>query len=113
KIIIIDPSDNFRFYPFNNFYKNGIFIFFQYLFSDTKSVKYFKRELSSSLKDRTGLYFLPNFIQRMLLPRSVYKINFSIPSSKISRVTRDTKVKNFTANIVDEELINHFPDLQL
>ncbi|MFK4985635.1 hypothetical protein ACI4B7_27805, partial [Klebsiella pneumoniae] len=45
--------------------------------------------------------------------RSVYKINFSIPSSKISRVTRDTKVKNFTANIVDEELINHFPDLQL
>ncbi|MBR2648423.1 MAG: hypothetical protein IKD55_06260 [Sediminibacterium sp.] len=113
KIIIIDPSDNFRFYPFNNFYKNGIFIFFQYLFSDTKSIKYFKRELSSSLKDRTGLYFLPNFIQRILLPKNVYKINFSIPSSKISRVTPNNKIKDFTANIVDEELVSHFPELQV
>ncbi len=113
RIVIIDPSDNFRFYPFNNFYKNGFFIFFQYLFSKTKSVKYFKRELSASLKDRTGLYFLPNFVQRFLLPNNVYRINFSLPASKISFIDSNFKTKNFTANIVDEELVNHFPELQL
>lgn len=113
KIIIIDPSDNFRFYPFNNFFQNSIFIFFQYLFSDTKSVKYFKRELSNSLKDRTGLYFLPNFIQHWLLPKHVFRINFSFPKNKISFIDTAFKNKNFTENIVDEELVHHFPELQL
>lgn len=113
KIIIIDPSDNYRFYPFNNYHKNGLFIFFQYLFSNTKNVKYFKRELSISLKDRTGLYFLPNFIQRWLLPKNIYKINFSLPANKISYVGSDIKTKNFTENIVDEDLVSHFPELQL
>jgi hypothetical protein len=113
KIIIIDPSDNFRFYPFNNFYNNWFFIIFQYLFSNTKSIKYFKRELSSSLRDRTGLYFLPNFIQRWLLPKNVYRISFSIPASKISFIDLNFKIKYFTGNVVDEDFVNLFPEIQL
>lgn len=113
KIIIVDPSDKFRFYPFNNYKANNTLIILQYFFFNKKSTKYFKRELSSSIKERTGLFFLPKFIQKWLLPKKVYTISFSIPSDKIKVVELSKKIKEFTSNNVDIELQNDFPELKL
>ena len=107
KIVVIDPSDSTRVFPFNNFSGNLIHIFLKWYYFKNAQIKYFKREIPDQEKLMTGLTLLPNFISKYLLPKRIYPINFSIPEEKITKVSVDFKTKKFTTVIVDEEVQNN------
>lgn len=104
KIIIVDPSDSTRVYPFNNLSSNYLVLIFKLLLFKKDKVKYFKREIQGESNIMTGLNFLPNFISKMLVPSKIHPIHFSIPEEKITQVNIEFKTKQFTTIIVDDEM---------
>ncbi len=107
KIIIIDPSDSLRVFPFNNF-KSDIKINLLNLINGISSkTKYFKREISISNQDKFGLpLFVSNILSHIFNKNKLFPISFSIPDEKIRLSNISEKVKLFTNIIVDEELKN-------
>src|SRR5258707_1830032 len=69
KIILIDPSDTFRFYPFNSYKTDPHLALFKFLFH-SRSIKYFKREISDNDSERLGLDVFSGLLSRYLLPRN-------------------------------------------
>lgn len=110
KIIVIDPSDTTRLFPFVNFVtelRNKPSKFFVPIH---KKTKYFKREWTGVNKDFFGLPgFVPSPLYNWRVPKSIFPINFSIPAEKITTVQPSAKNKLFVSNIVDEEVSEKIP----
>lgn len=107
KIVIIDPSDSLRLFPFNNFKSDLKVALLNLLNGLSAKSKYFKREISSSKSDRFGFPdFISNTLSDLFSRNSLYPISFSIPEEKITRVTINDKKQLFTTVIVDEEFDN-------
>jgi hypothetical protein len=104
KIVVIDPSDKTRLFPFNNNRsllnagKDKLLTRFD------KRTKYYKRELDTEKNKSTGISPQFNFFIKNYLPVNILPIGFSIPEEKITVVSAHFKTKLFTENIVDEEV---------
>ena len=97
KIVLIDSHDTDQVFPWAmRFWRRPWF----YL-TPRKGIKTFKRELS-----KTGIRSI--FVHNDILP-----IGFSIPESKITRVTISDKTKLFCRYVVDEEITKKYPELHL
>ena len=109
KIIVIDPGDTNRVFPFNNyrllFTKEKARAFTRF-----KNIRYYKRELTGSIIDYTGLNSILNFAISAFIPNDIRPIQFAIPEDKISRITASEKEKLFTNNIVDEQVNQKLQD---
>jgi len=108
KIIIIDPSDSLRLFPFNNFKSDLKIAMLNLINGISSKSKYFKREISSSKSDQFGFPdFISNVLSSLFFRNTLYSISFSIPEEKITRVTINEKTQLFTKVIVDEEFKNY------
>jgi hypothetical protein len=112
KIVVIDPADTGRLFPFNNYSTEIKRIIFNLVSSPIHSLsKYFKREMSSEKSVYTGFPRpIPLSMYNWLLPKSIYPISFSIPSEKITYVSSEQKTKLFASSIVDKEVSDKVSD---
>lgn len=107
KIIIIDPSDSLRLFPFNNFRSDLKIVILNLINGISSKSKYFKREISGFKSDQFGFPdFISNALSFLFSRNTLYPISFSIPEEKITRVTIKEKTQLFTKVIVDEEFDN-------
>ncbi len=106
KIIVLDTIDTSRIFPFNNYLselkKNPLKLFA----SIHPKTKYFKRELGETFENHFGFSnkLLPLASIKKRLPKIIYPISFSIPQSKITRVSAESKSQIFASSIVDLEV---------
>ncbi len=112
KIVVIDPADSERIFPFNNYLSDfGGVMLNLVMASIPRNTKYFKREIATSLNRQTGVSgYIPTVLYSWLISRSIYSIGFSIPFQKVIRVSREQKTKMFVSNIVDEQVSKRVPD---
>ena len=105
KIVIIDPADTPRLFPYNDMRQRWPHLLrLRNLLKGCKM--YYKREwMPQEVGSSTGL---PPLLVKALagqpLPLPVMPISFSIPAQKITVVSPAAKTKDFVHNIVDAEV---------
>jgi hypothetical protein len=110
KIIIIDPSDTQKIFPYVNCAVEARKNISKFFVRIDKNTKYFKREISDSAKDFLGVPgYVPSFAYKWIFPEAIFPISFSIPDEKIRQIKPDKKNKLFVSNIVDEEISTKIP----
>ncbi len=104
KIILIDPADSPRIFPWNNLSAFGSFPEKLKQARTIKRLKYFKREWKGSSAATDALRMIPLSARQKLLPKQIFPISFSFPAEKIIAPLAVKKSKLFAAHIVDKEV---------
>lgn len=101
---IIDGEDSQRIFPFMRKY-------FRFILNPKphNHFIYFKRELIFKLSANNLAAFFLNKFNKLILPKTIKRISFSIPEEKIV-TSLPQKAKMFTRHIIDNEVAQHIND---
>ncbi|MES2648299.1 MAG: hypothetical protein V4717_15590 [Bacteroidota bacterium] len=104
RIVVIDPADKPRVFPWNNLVKEHRYFrrSLAFLFKPVKY--YYKREMVGTREALAALPALFDSFAKSLLPTKISPISFSIPEEKILRTDACERSQLFASNIVDEEV---------
>jgi hypothetical protein len=104
RIIVIDPADKPRVFPWNNLIKEHRYFRRSLGFLRKSPKLYFKREMVGTREALAALPAISNLFSKYLLPAQIRPISFSIPAEKIISSYNTDRQGWFASNIVDAEV---------
>jgi hypothetical protein len=104
RIIVIDPADKPRVFPWNNLIAEHRYFRRSLGFLKKPPRLYFKREMVGTREALSALPAIAGLFAKSLLPDQIRPISFSIPEEKIINDYSPDRSKDFASNIVDPEV---------
>ncbi|CAN5721229.1 hypothetical protein BH10BAC3_BH10BAC3_33880 [soil metagenome] len=104
RIVVIDPADKPRIFPWNNLAKEHRYFRRNLGFLRQLPHFYYKREMIGTREALAALPAISDIFSRYLLPEQIRPLSFSIPSEKIINNYTVERLQLFARNIVDAEV---------